>query len=118
MVLPSFVELPHPEQVSACKSSQAWLAARKVYGELVDHTLAPFRRFDLAADDAADLPVEVDEDGIDGLECVRLGGRDQLRDLSESAVNGRAAAHAFAPSIVATMRCVIEVFAIEVATFF
>lgn len=83
MILPGIVKLPHPKEIPAREAPEAGMGPRKVGRELVDDALAPIRRLDLPADDGADLPIEIDQGGVDGLDRPQLGGRDQLCDLDE-----------------------------------
>src|ERR1700761_6885756 len=94
MMPPSLVKLPHPEKIVARESSQPGMLARQKGRQLRYNPLTPVCRLDLTADDGADLPVEIDEGGVHGLKGTPLRGRDQLRDLGETRVDGRLAAHA------------------------
>jgi len=47
------------------------------------HAVAPFRGGDLAADPLADLPVQLDQGGVDRLHRALPGADDQLRDGGE-----------------------------------
>ena len=49
--------------------------------QLRDHAVAPFGGGDLAADDGADLPVQIDQRGIDGLHRALTGSDDTPAQL-------------------------------------
>jgi len=83
LVAVCLIKLAHAEQVARSEAAQAGLAAGDVFGELPDHPIAPFGGGDLAADDFADLPVEIDQRSIDRLHRPLPGAGDELEDLAE-----------------------------------
>jgi len=54
--------------------------------ELLDHPLAPGGRFDLEADELADVPVKLDQRRVDGGDGANPRGIDQSKDFIEVAV--------------------------------
>ena len=80
VALVSLLELPHAEQVSLGKTTSARLRLRNIGSEPFDDPISPFCRLDLAADGCADLPVEINQLGIDG---PLTGGGYQPDDLGE-----------------------------------
>ena len=67
-----------------------------VAGEIVHHSFTPFGAGDFPAQVLADLPVEVDENGIDRLVGALAGGGDEIEDLVE--VGGRSGEIVHAPA--------------------
>jgi len=78
-----FVKLPHPEKVGAGEAAQTRLGDGDVAGKFHNHALAPFSAGDFPAQVLANLPVEVDEGGVDCLVGSLAGGGDEIEDLAE-----------------------------------
>ncbi len=57
-----------------------------VLGKLFNHTIPPFGTFQLLADDCAYLPVQIEQGGIHGLECLLPGSLDELHHFAESGI--------------------------------
>jgi len=58
-------------------------ASRYELGQPVHHSVAPFRSFNLAADDFTHLPVKINQGGIDIPKGSLTGGGDELDYLRE-----------------------------------
>ena len=76
-----FVELPYAEQVRPGETSQPRLSLGDEPCQLLHGAITSFRRFDLAADRRANLPVEIDQGRIHYLERLLTRGRDHLNDV-------------------------------------
>jgi hypothetical protein len=55
-----------------------------MFCQCIHHAIAPFCCLDLIADVSTDLPVQVNQCGIDGLIGVLTGGGDQVDDFGKS----------------------------------
>jgi hypothetical protein len=55
---------------------------------LIDHTIAPFSRSNFLADDLADLPVQVNQRGVNGLNGALLGAGNELNDVGKCGGRG------------------------------
>jgi hypothetical protein len=84
-VLPvRFVELPHSKKVAAGRTALAWLCPGNVLSQLRHNPGTPLGGFDLAADVLAHLSIEVDERGVDGLECLLASGGNEADNLGKT----------------------------------
>jgi len=76
-------ELPHPPQVACREASSTRLTLLDVLGKGSDSTFTPALGCDLVTDVLADLPIEVDQDRVDGGEGPRPGGFDEAHYFLE-----------------------------------
>jgi hypothetical protein len=83
MVAVGLVKLPHPEQVAPGESALSGVGGGDVAGEFVHHAIAPLGASDLAADLLADLPVEIDQGGVDCLISSLACGGDEFENFTE-----------------------------------
>ncbi len=58
-------ELAHPKQAGPGKTTQFRLGSGQMFGQLRYHTIPPLRLLNLAADGLADLPIQLDQGGVD-----------------------------------------------------
>ena len=63
----SLIKLFNSKQVAACDAAVTGLRSCKELSKPVNHSVAPFRSFYLAADRRTYLPVEVNQRSVDGL---------------------------------------------------
>ena len=78
------VNLFHPEQVGADKTAQAWLGVRQIARQLVQHAIALFGGGNFVADALTNLPIRLNERGIDCLQRSLLDGSNELRNVGKA----------------------------------
>lgn len=84
LVAPGFIKLAHPPDVLRRKAAQTGLVRLNVVRQRSDRALAPAVAGDPGTDGLTDLPVEVDEGGIDGSEGLFSRRLNHLCNLGEA----------------------------------
>ena len=77
------IELPHSEQIAAREAMETRMRPGDVGCELWNDTIAPLGRFQLAANNLSNSPVEIDQDGVDRLKRLLARRLDELDNLGE-----------------------------------
>jgi hypothetical protein len=75
--------LPHSPQIRAGKAAKDWLSPDDVFRQLSDDAIPPFRAFYFAADGFPDLPIKINQGGIDRLKRFLTRGLNEFENLAK-----------------------------------